>query len=96
MYDCCIWNIYDLDNNKILVDLEINDKENIIENYDIELDLNKMGLKQEDEFVDELYKEIRGFINCFEKKNGRIPTKKEIKNEIESNNWLETKLWLEL
>ena len=45
---CCIWDIKDLDNNRVVIDLEISDNDTIIDNYIIELDLNKMGLEQDD------------------------------------------------
>ena len=95
MFNCCIWNIEDIDNtNKVIVDLEINDSETILDNYDLELDLDKMGLNKDDEFADELRKDIQRFINDYYDDYKRIPTIEEIKNKIEVN-WLETKLWLE-
>lgn len=96
MFNCCIWNIEDIDNaNKVIVDLEISDSETILDNYDLELDLDKMGLNKDDEFAVELYKDIRRFINKYYEENNKIPTSEEIKNAVEVN-WLETKLWIEL
>ena len=95
MFNCCIWNIEDIDNtNKVIVDLEINDSETILDNYDLELDLDKMGLNKDDEFADELHRDIQRFINDYYDDYKRIPTIEEIKNKVEVN-WLETKLWLE-
>ena len=95
MLYCCIWGIEDIDNtNKIIVDLEISDSETILENYNLELDLDKMGLKKDDEFEDELHKDIEKFINDYYDNYGRIPTIEEIKNKVEVN-WLETKMWFE-
>lgn len=92
---CCIWGIKDLKNNNVLVDLEISDTETIIENYMITLDLNKMGLKQDDEFADELHRDIENFINNFYDDYKKIPTIEQIKEKVEVN-WLETKVWLEM
>lgn len=95
MLYCCIWGIEDIDNtNKIIVDLEISDSETILENYNLELDLDKMGLKKDDEFEDELHKDIEKFINDYYDNYERIPTIEEIKNKVEVN-WLETKMWFE-
>lgn len=95
MFNCCIWGIEDIDNtNKIIVDLEISDSETILENYNLELDLDKMGLKKDDEFEDELHKDIEKFINDYYDNYERIPTIEEIKNKVEVN-WLETKMWFE-
>lgn len=95
MLYCCIWNIENIDNaNKVIVDLEISDSETILDNYDLELDLDKMGLNKDDEFADELYRDIQRFINDYYDDYKRIPTTEEIKNKVEVN-WLETKLWLE-
>ena len=95
MLYCCIWGIKDIDStNKVVVDLEISDNETILDNYDLELDLDKMGLKQDDEFVDELHKDIQRFINDYYDDYKRIPTVEEIKHKVEVN-WLETKLWIE-
>ena len=95
MFNCYIWDIKDLADNKVIIDLEINDNITIVDNYEFELDLNKMGLKQDDEFEVELYKDIRRFINKYYEENNKIPTGKEIKNAVEVN-WLKTKLWIEL
>ena len=95
MFNCYIWDIKDLADNKVIIDLEINDNITIVDNYEFELDLNKMGLKQDDEFAVELYKDIRRFINKYYEENNKIPTSKEIKNAVEVN-WLKTKLWIEL
>ena len=95
MLYCCIWGIEDIKNtNKVIVDLEISDSETILDNYDLELDLDKMGLKKDDEFEDELHKDIEKFINDYDDNYGRIPTIEEIKNKVEVN-WLETKMWFE-
>lgn len=94
MFNCCIWDIKDLADNKVIIDLEISNDDNVIDNYEFELDLNKMGLKQDDEFAVELYKDIRRFINKYYEENNKIPTSEEIKNAVEVN-WLETKLWIE-
>ena len=95
MLYCCIWNIEDIDSaNKVIVDLEISDSETILDNYNLELDLDKMGLNKDDEFADELYRDIQKFINDYYDDYKRIPTIEEIKNKVEVN-WLETKLWLE-
>lgn len=95
MLYCCIWGIEDINNtNKIIVDLEISDSETILENYNLELDLDKMGLKKDDEFEDELHKDIEKFINDYYDNYERIPTIEEIKNKVEVN-WLETKMWFE-
>lgn len=95
MLYCCIWGIEDINNtNKIIVDLEISDSETILENYNLELDLDKMGLKKDDEFEDELHKDIEKFINDYYDNYERIPTVEEIKNKVEVN-WLETKMWFE-
>ena len=94
MFNCYIWDIKDLADNKVIIDLEINDNITIVDNYEFELDLNKMGLKQDDEFEVELYKDIRRFINKYYEENNKIPAIKEIKNAVEGN-WLKTKLWLE-
>ena len=95
MLYCCIWSIEEIDNtNKVIVDLEISDSETILDNYDLELDLDKMGLNKDDEFADELYRDIQRFINDYYDDYKRIPTIEEIKNKVEVN-WLETKLWLE-
>ena len=95
MLYCCSWGIEDIDNaNKIIVDLEISDSETILENYNLELDLDKMGLKKDDEFEDELHKDIEKFINDYYDNYERIPTIEEIKNKVEVN-WLETKMWFE-
>lgn len=95
MLYCCIWGIEDIDNtNKIIVDLEISDSETILENYNLELDLDKMSLKKDDEFEDELHKDIEKFINDYYDNYERIPTIEEIKNKVEVN-WLETKMWFE-
>ena len=51
MFNCCIWDIKDLADNKVIIDLEISNDDNVIDNYEFELDLNKMGLKQDDEFA---------------------------------------------
>lgn len=32
---------------KVIIDLEISNDDNVIDNYEFELDLNKMGLKQD-------------------------------------------------
>lgn len=96
MLDCCIWDIENIKNaNKIIIDLEISDKDVIIDNYNLELNLDKMGLQKDDDFADELYYDIRRFINDFYQDYNRIPNSKEIKTKIESINWLETKLWFE-
>jgi|GEM_PF-4649776 hypothetical protein len=95
MFNCCIWDIKDLADNKVIIDLEISNDDKAIDNYEFELDLNKMGLKQDDEFAVELYKDIRRFINKYYEENNKIPTSEEIKNAVEVN-WLETKLWIEL
>ena len=95
MFNCYIWDIKDLADNKVIIDLEINDNITIVDNYEFELDLNKMGLKQDDEFEVELYKDIRRFINKYYEEKNKIPTSKEIKNAVEVN-WLKTKLWIEL
>ena len=92
---CCIWDIKDLDNNRVVIDLEISDNDTIIDNYIIELDLNKMGLEQDDEFGDELCYDIQKFINDYYVDYKNIPTIEQIKDKMESVNWLETKLWLE-
>ena len=92
---CCIWDIKDLENNNVLVDLEISDTETIIENYMITLDLNKMGLKQDDDFADELHRDIENFINNFYDDYKKIPTIEQIKEKVEVN-WLETKVWFEM
>ena len=95
MLYCCIWNIEDIDNaNKVIVDLEISDSETILDNYDLELDLDKMVLNKDDEVADELHRDIQRFINDYYDDYKRIPTIEEIKNKVEVN-WLETKLWLE-
>ena len=94
MFNCYIWDIKDLADNKVIIDLEINDNITIVDNYEFELDLNKMGLKQDDEFEVELYKDIRRFINKYYEENNKIPASKEIKNAVEVN-WLETKMWFE-
>ena len=95
MLYCCIWGIEDIDNtNKVIVDLEISDSETILDNYDLELDLDKMGLKKDDEFEDELHKDIEKFVNDYYYNYKRIPTVEEIKNKVEVN-WLETKMWFE-
>ena len=95
MLYCCIWGIEDIENaNKIIVDLDISDSETILDNYDLELDLDKMGLKKDDEFEDELHKDIEKFVNDYYDNYGRIPTIEEIKNKVEVN-WLETKMWFE-
>lgn len=96
MYDCCIWNIKDIENaNMVVIDLEISDKDTIIDNYDLELNLDKMGLQKNDDFAEELYRDIRRFINNFYQDYKKIPSSAEIKNKMESANWLETKLWFE-
>ena len=95
MFNCCIWDIKDLADNKVIINLEISNDNKTIDNYEFELDLNKMGLKQDDEFAVELYKDIRKFINKYYEKNNKIPTDEEIKNAVEVN-WLENKLWIEL
>lgn len=92
---CCIWDIKDLKDNNVLVDLEISNTETIIENYMITLDLNKMGLKQDDEFANELHRDIENFINNFYDDYKKIPTIEQIKEKVEVN-WLETKVWLEM
>lgn len=95
MLYCCIWSIEEIDNtNKVIVDLEISDSETILDNYDLELDLDKMGLKKDDEFEDELHKDIEKFVNDYYDNYKRIPTVEEIKNKVEVN-WLETKMWFE-
>ena len=63
MFNCCIWDIKDLADNKVIIDLEISNDNKTINNYEFELDLNKMGLKQDDEFAVELYKDIRKFMS---------------------------------
>ena len=93
MFDCCIWDIKDLKGNKVLVDLEINDEIGIVDNYDLELDLTKMGLTQKDDFAMTLNKDITRFINGYYNENKKIPTSDEIKNKMEVN-WNETKMWL--
>ena len=96
MLYCCIWSIEEIDNtNKVIVDLEISDSETILDNYDLELDLDKMGLNKDDEYADELHRDIQRFINKYYEENNKIPTSEEIKNAVEVN-WLETKLWVEL
>lgn len=97
MLDCCIWDIKDIENaNRVVVDLEISDSDTIIDNYNLELDLDKMGLQKDDDFAEELYRDIRRFINDFYQDYKKIPSSAEIKNKMESANWLETKLWLEI
>lgn len=96
MLDCCIWDIKDIENaNRVVVDLEISDSDTIIDNYNLELDLDKMGLQKDDDFAEELYRDIQRFINDFYQDYKKIPSSAEIKNKMESANWLETKLWLE-
>lgn len=95
MFDCWIWDIKDLADNKVIIKLEINNDITIVSSCEFELDLNKMGLKQDDEFAVELYKDIRKFINKYYEENNKIPTGEEIKNAVEVN-WLEAKLWIEL
>ena len=95
MLYCCIWGIEDIKNtNKIIVDLDISDSETILGNYYLKLDLDKMGLKKDDEFEDELHKDIEKFVNDYYDNYKRIPTVEEIKNKFEVN-WLETKMWFE-
>lgn len=96
MLDCCIWDIKDIENaNRVIIDLEISDEDTIIDNYYIELNLDKMGLQKDDDFAEELYRDIRRFINDFYQDYKKIPSSAEIKNKMESANWLETKLWFE-
>ena len=95
MLYCCIWGIEDIKNaNKIIVELDISDSETILGNYYLKLDLDKMGLKKDDEFEDELHKDIEKFINDYYDNYKRIPTVEEIKDKVEVN-WLETKMWFE-
>lgn len=92
MLNCCIWDMkYEKNKNEVLIDLEISDNDTILENYCIRLDLSKMGLNKNDIFEKELCEEIRKFINCYNKNNHRLPTDIEIKENLESVNWLETK-----
>ena len=68
MFNCCIWDIKDLADNKVIIDLEISNDDNVIDNYEFELDLNKMGLKQDDEFAVELYDKLEELGKYFNNK----------------------------
>lgn len=92
MINTCLNDIYDTDKkNIIVVDLEIwsTYTEELLDSYDIELDLDKMNIDSESDYAFQLSKDLdRYVVRYYREHNGVIPSIKQIKEEFEERNYI--------
>lgn len=82
-----ISDITDISKNKISVDLDVYSNFKIITSYKIELDLSQMGITSDMDYAFQLSKDLSNKIAKYYDKNNKLPSIKELENEMHLINY---------
>lgn len=91
MINTCVSDIYDTDKkNIIVIDLEIwsTYTDELLDTYDIELDLDKMNIDSDSDYMFQLSKDLDRYVVAYYCDKGIIPSIKQIKEEFENRNYI--------